>query len=281
MTAAWSVRRHQSADAFLTRAATWLLESEAEHNLLLGLTAQLREDDHGFETPIYLATVESAERVEGCAFRTPPFKLGVTRVPLEAVPALVEDVADVFTSLPAVLGPPDVAERFAALWSERSGVGFRLKMRQRIFSLERLKTPARVAPGMLRVAGSADLPLVVRWAEAFEREAGVFSGKVEALITRLVSRGAVYLWRHDDICCMAAAMAPTPNGVRIGFVYTPSELRGRGYATACTAATTKRLLDEGRRFCFLYTDLDNPTSNAIYERLGYRAVCDVVDYDLT
>ena len=67
---------------------------------------------------------------------------------------------------------------------------------------------------------------------------------------------------------------PTPNGIRIGPVYTPPELRGRGYATALVAELSQTLLDGGRRFCFLYTDLANPTSNAIYERIGYVRVCE-------
>ena len=67
---------------------------------------------------------------------------------------------------------------------------------------------------------------------------------------------------------------PTPNGIRIGPVYTPPELRGRGYASALTAQVSQLQLDRGRRFCFLYTDLANPTSNAIYMRIGYERVCD-------
>ena len=279
MISEWVVRQHESAEGFLDRAEAWLLETEAEHNLLLGLTAQLREGDHDYEPPIYLATIESQGRVEGSAFRTPPLKLGLTRLPLDALPALVEDIAGVYDTLPAVLGPPHVAERFAQLWSERSGTPQRLAMRQRIFSLSRVRPASRAVPGELRVAEAADLPLVCAWGEAFERDAGVFSGSSNALMTRLVSRGAVYLWCDEEIRCMAAAMAPTPNGVRIGFVYTPDALRGRGYATACTRAATQRLLDAGRRFCFLYTDLANPTSNAIYERIGYEPICDVVDYD--
>ncbi len=70
----------------------------------------------------------------------------------------------------------------------------------------------------------------------------------------------------------------TPNGVRIGAVYTPPKYRGRGYATACVAALSQRMLDTGLAFCFLYTDLSNPTSNNIYQRLGYHPVRDVVDY---
>ena len=66
----------------------------------------------------------------------------------------------------------------------------------------------------------------------------------------------------------------TPNGIRIGSVYTPPEHRNRGYGTAVTAAVSQLLLERGHRFCFLYTDLANPTSNAISARIGYEPVCD-------
>jgi predicted GNAT family acetyltransferase len=67
----------------------------------------------------------------------------------------------------------------------------------------------------------------------------------------------------------------TPSGIRIGPVYTPPELRGRGYASALVAELTRRLIAGGRQFCFLFTDLANPTSNSIYQRVGYRPVTDV------
>ena len=73
---------------------------------------------------------------------------------------------------------------------------------------------------------------------------------------------------------LAGFGGPTPNGIRIGPVYTPPDLRGRGYGTAVTAEVSRLLLDRGHRFCFLYTDLANPTSNAIYMRIGYEPVCD-------
>jgi len=66
---------------------------------------------------------------------------------------------------------------------------------------------------------------------------------------------------------------PTPNGIRIGPVYTPEEMRGRGYATALVAAQSAWLLEHGHQFCFLYTDMANETSNAIYRRIGYRLAC--------
>jgi hypothetical protein len=76
---------------------------------------------------------------------------------------------------------------------------------------------------------------------------------------------------------MAGWNAASPNGVRIGYVFTPRERR-RGYASVCTADVSQRALDAGRRYCFLYTDLANPTSNAIYGRIGYRPVADVMDW---
>jgi predicted GNAT family acetyltransferase len=70
----------------------------------------------------------------------------------------------------------------------------------------------------------------------------------------------------------------TPSGVRIGPVYTPPDLRGRGYASALTAELSAELLAGGRDYCFLYTDLANPTSNRIYQAIGYEFVCESAEY---
>jgi FR47-like protein len=62
--------------------------------------------------------------------------------------------------------------------------------------------------------------------------------------------------------------------VRIGPVYTPPERRGRGYASAATAALSRRVLEAGAEEVLLHTDLANPVSNSIYQRIGYRSVED-------
>jgi predicted GNAT family acetyltransferase len=77
---------------------------------------------------------------------------------------------------------------------------------------------------------------------------------------------------------MAAWSGETPNGRRVGYVYTPPAHRRHGYATALVAYLSERILEDGCRFCFLYTDLDNPVSNSIYQQIGYRPVCDVMDW---
>jgi predicted GNAT family acetyltransferase len=141
-------------------------------------------------------------------------------------------------------------------------------------------------PGTARVATTDDRELALRWWIAFGdevlHEGGPGRDNAAAMLDhRLSSTSAgIVLWEDEgEPVSLAGWGGPTPNGIRIGPVYTPPELRGRGYATALTAELSQRLLDGrlfpgGRRFCFLYTDLANPTSNAIYERIGYRRIAE-------
>jgi uncharacterized protein len=274
-----TIHRHSDATAFLERAEEWLLRDEAEHNLLLGIAYALRDGGSNYDPPLYLATVEVDERVAGCAFRTPPFKLGLTRMPDAAVPWLAEDVAEVYASLPAVMGPEREARAFASLWRERTGAAVREGMRQRIFQLDRLVPPERMPPGRFRHAEHGEEELVAGWIAAFAAEAGVPARDPGRLARGAIAAGTLAVWDDGEPRSMAAVAGRTPHGARIGYVYTPPRWRGRGYASAVTAALSQEILYAGRRFCFLFTDLSNPTSNSIYQRIGYRPVCDVVDLE--
>ncbi len=271
------IRRFDTAAAFLERAEPWLLEQEAQNNLVLAIARRLLSGDHPYQAPIYLATVEDDGAVCGCAYRTPPHKLGITQVPAAAMPLLVDDVAEVYETIPAILGPEGEAMQFADLWIQRVGGKWEPGMRQRVHALEQVIPPKEPAPGALREARAADLSLVADWIASFIRDTGAHGGQSRTLAKRKVDQGAMYLWEDDQIRSMASASGKTQRGIRIGYVYTPPEFRGRGYATTAVAALSQLMLDRGRRFCFLYTDLANPTSNAIYKRIGYESVCDVVD----
>jgi len=100
----------------------------------------------------------------------------------------------------------------------------------------------------------------------------------EATATQWISGGGLWLWVDDGPVAMAGAVGRTPNGIRVGAVYTPPDRRRQGYASSLVAALSQAQLDAGRRFCFLYTDLANPTSNHIYGAIGYEPVCDVDEY---
>jgi predicted GNAT family acetyltransferase len=156
-------------------------------------------------------------------------------------------------------------------------------MEMRIFQLERVIPPIDV-PGRFRPATVDDSDLVAAWSVAFVRESlgdAADPATVERSVVAGIEERRLFVWEDLLPVSMAAWVGPTPNGVRINYVYTPPELRGRGYASACVAALSQNRLDSGRRFCFLYTDLANPTSNSIYRKIGYEPVADVSAFNFS
>ena len=215
------------------------------------------------------------------ALRTPPWNLLLSEVDdLAALDAIIEDLAGDPSALPltGVSGPAGVAEEFADRWSERTGVPIRRGIAERIFSLTVVRAP-RPAPGRMRVAGASDRSLLIDWYVAFHEEAlGPDSPLQEpaATIDRwLAGQRTSYLWEDGTTVSWCGVSGPTPNGIRIGPVYTPPGSRNRGYASSLVATASQAQLDAGHRFCFLFTDLANPTSNHIYQEIGYEPVRDV------
>ena len=218
------VIRFDDVDSFLERAEGWLRQAEAENNLILGVAHQVRRGDHPFEEPIYLAAVVENESIVTCAFRTPPFKLGLTRAPESAIPRLVRDVREVYGSLPGVLGPEPAAVQFAELWTLEFGGEWERGMRQGIYALEEVISPSKPAPGGLRLATDADLPLVLDWAEAFIRFAGVPAGNLERLTRTLVRSESMFFWEDGEPRSMAGVTGNTPNGAQALDVATVTKL---------------------------------------------------------
>lgn len=292
--------RHSGPRAFLDRAEPWLLRREAENNLALGVAASLvgrsrAAGSPGAATasvppasspalPLYFATIEQGSDIVGCAFRTPPYKVGLTRMPSDAAPLLARHVAEVYDELPAVLGPDAVARAFGDAWSRLKGVRAIPGARQRIHVLKRVAPPSRMAPGEMRRAGPADIPLVARWLDAFLRETGLGDPGDPMERARRLCGGEggnrlLALWEAGEPVSMAGFPAHTRHGVRIGYVYTPEACRRRGYATTLVAELSSHALELGFGHCVLYTDLANPVSNRIYRSVGYRPLQDVMDVE--
>jgi GNAT superfamily N-acetyltransferase len=277
----YSVRRFHDPVAFLNRAGPWLLQNEAENNLIIGIAQQLAAGTLLSGKPVYLATVECDGAVVGAAFRTPPYKLGITRMPAAAVQVLMHDAADVYDTIPAVLGDHDTARRAAECWAAAHTMQATAGMRHRIYRLDRLVQPVHPARGQARNATQVDVALVAQWIHAFSTEANIHTDNAERLAAARIKQHALYLWEDDgEVVSMAAWSGETPHGRRVGYVYTPNQHRRRGYATSLVAHVSAQILEDGCTMCFLYTDLSNQTSNSIYQQIGYRPVCDVMDWNI-
>jgi len=298
------VRVHTDVRAFLARAEPWLLRAEQRYGLLLGIAYQVRGGRHRYRAPIYWATIDEgpadgdagaaandARPVDagavdggaaadgaslvGCAFRTPPHQVGVTALPAEAIEPLVTSLRETYLNLPGVAGPEPTAIAFADAWTGRFGGKCWLEQRQRLHSLTRVTLPSAPARGALRLALAPDVPVVRAWMAGFIRETGARQVGADAA-ERLIEERRLHIWVDGQPRCMVSAVRDTPNTTGIGAVYTPPPFRNQGYASIAVATLSRQLLDSGRRSCFLYTDVANPVSNAIYARIGYEPLDDVV-----
>jgi len=267
------------AQGFLLSAGNFLGSREAEHNLLLGLAGRLLANAHQHDDDPYLAVVEDGDRVVAAALRTPPHNLVLSETEdTAAYVALAQDAHAVFDSLPGVIGSAAGVAVFVSAWSSLTGDRARLLLSERIYEVNELIEPRPVS-GQMRTVTEQDHDLVLEWIEAFAQEAipGAKPGDGAGFLERRAADpdGGIVLWDDRAAVSLAGYGSPTPNGIRIGDVYTPPELRRRGYASALVAALTRMLLSSGRASCFLFTDLANPTSNSIYQQIGYRPVADV------
>lgn len=261
--------------------------TEAANCLQLGLLSDMLA---GRILDPYLATValsDSPAEPLLSVMQTPPYRL-ILGDPSAAAPGLERLLEPLFQALPAdlpgVLGPVEVTAYFAERYAELHGVNHELVMSERVHLCHRVTMPQRV-PGRLRRATPADEALLVRWWRAFQLEAVPNEpDRAEASVKRdlYAEVGGLWVWEVEgEPVALAGARGPTPRGMRVGPVYTPPEKRRNGYAAALVGSLTQLLIQQGREFVFLFTDLANPTSNALYARLGYVGVADRSMYDFT
>jgi len=269
------LRRCGSAADFWARSAAFLLRAEPENNLIIGLALGLSGSESDSRDN-YWAVVEDDGHVVGAVFRTPPFPPGVTEMPVDAARLVAHDLHRTASDIPGLNGPKDTACRFAETWQKLSGKAWRVRMTQRIHVLDRVAASERAPSGALRAMRQSDLDLVREWFAGFARDAELVHIPA-GLAERALTSGFGRIWDDAGAKCMVTATRETPNGRSVNAVYTPPEFRERGYATAAVTQLSREILAGGKRFCCLYTDISNPTSNSIYHAVGYRPLREDVE----
>jgi hypothetical protein len=272
---------HADVRAFHELAAPLYGADPVRHTVAVTVLAR-EAAGHGYGGvgPLMLSIHEGA-RLAGAALRTPPYPLIVSGVPPVHAAAAAEAVLCADRDLVGASGPRPEAEAFALAWQELTGDTVREVMAQRLYRLDTLTPPA--VAGSARLAGEADLPLLARWRYAFAVEAtGELrdpDGPEESSRRSLAAGNGDLLWEAGGRpVAWAAASAPVAGMSRIGPVYTPADLRGHGYGSAVTAAASSWARHSGADHVVLFTDLANPVSNAIYQRIGYRPALDAVEF---
>jgi len=266
---------------FRARVGPLLAADEVRHSVPLGVLATIEHDPERFSEH-HLWLVDHGGAVVACALMTPPYHLLVTGS-AEGFDALVATVRADAVTVPGANGFVPEVEEFAERWSRTSGASTRTAMSMRMYSTDAVVAPP-ATPGRMRAAVAADRELLDGWARAFAIETGLPEGPdqlASAIAAQIGADPGIVLWVADGApVALAGGRESSPGVARVGPVYTPPEHRRRGYATSLVAAWTSQLLASGIRRCALFTDLANPTSNSIYQAVGYRPYGDaaVIDF---
>ncbi|MFD5922093.1 GNAT family N-acetyltransferase [Kitasatospora sp. NPDC058201] len=295
---AWTLST--SVDEFHTRAGGFLAASPARNTVLLTVTDRLRERGphyYGGDAPVFgWWCPEPGGPVGGAFLRTPPFALRLGEMPVSAAGELAAELAAARTGAGAAVGAAvgagsaDVVEvagsdaavaAFSAAWQAATGATGSVRTRERLYRLGEPTEPPRPPAGGARFADPSDRQLVIEWLGRFVVEARLVASGVATLADDRIAARQLHLWEDGGRPVALAGHSAVIAGMsRIGPVYTPGDHRGRGYGSGVTAAASAHALGLGATEVLLYTDLANPTSNSIYQQIGYRPVedCTVLEF---
>lgn len=272
------VRFHDSADDFAAVAGPFYRRAPVANTIeLTVLNSGAVPDDS------LLLTLWDGATLVGAALQTPPYPLACSGVPRRAVDAVAAAVARARPHLPGVRGTPEIVRAFSAAWRDLTGAEDTAAVEERLYELATLQPPTTV-PGRALVANESDRAVLIDWTKRFFGEA-FGHRRDDAAGARFLdtahTRADVHvLWAVEGTPLSMAMLRAAAAGVsRIGPVYTPEEHRRHGYGSAVTAAAAAMALDRGDGGVVLFTDLANPTSNAIYQRIGFRPVGDCLRID--
>ncbi len=271
--AAMSWRQVPSPNAFLRQTHGFFQREELRAGLVLSFASFAEREGEGSQGSLNL--LEREGEVVGAAVRSSRGALALTDLSADDAGALVAFFANSSEPVVEVLGPRETVDRFAHAWSETRGASVTGGMAQRLLSLDVLKIPE--GPGQMRNPMATERDELVEWAHGFHRDVGLtLYGSLESIVDRHMRDETLFVWDEDGaMTSMAVATARGIRGSRIGFVYTPESHRRAGRASRLVAHLARHLRDEqGRAFVTLLTQSENPTSNHVYENVGFRFVAD-------
>ncbi len=272
-------------DEFLAEAGEFVCAERVRNTVILTVAENLRIKGQlltggqpGQDEPLFGWWRPGADgnQVRGAFLHTRAFPVFLTFMSQRAAAELAGDLAATGRLIQGVNAECDAAEAFAEALAHHTGTAATVHRRMRLFVLGELVRPHPGPEGASRLATERDRSLLAEWLRAFTREVGdPDTQDNQAAADERLSYGGIIIWDVGGVPVSIAGRTRIVAGMaRVGPVYTPPELRGRGYAGGATVAVSQAALDAGATEVVLYTDLSNPTSNDLYQRLGYRAVED-------
>lgn len=277
-------QRYENADDFEKKAMPFLVQHEDKFSLFLGVLQGIKEGK--YENP-FMATIEENGELLALFQMTPPHPLNIIFVNEDQKDACIHLSIDEFINqsllIESIISVKEWAYQFAEKWKERTGQSFSILMDQGLYRLDQVDESLEMSPGAWRYATVEDALLIEEWYSLFEKDTGLPKTdplEIKKRVKIMLDAKEAFLWENEGkIVSMMKKARPSAHGVTVSLVFTPKEERKKGYARTMVAAGSKELLKEFQ-FCVLYTDMLNPTSNKIYQEIGYKKVVDSVHLKL-
>ncbi|QNE19172.1 acetyltransferase [Kribbella qitaiheensis] len=235
---------------------------------------------HDPEPPLYVSLHEGGE-VVGAVLWTALRGIVLGSLADDLVPPLVNALADLVPGAESAEGTATAAPIFAELFAARVGKNFQKIRGTRLHQL--ISFVEQKAAGTPRLATLADVEITAELSQGYSIALGHDSSRAlaDTWVRGRIELERLWLWEDEGrAASLVGRQGEAFGATRIGPVYTPSEYRGHGYASALTAHVTQQILAAGSAAC-LFTDLANPTSNKIYATIGYRPVADFLGFSFT
>jgi RimJ/RimL family protein N-acetyltransferase len=263
-------------EVYAANALPLLLREPASNTVALTVLDTLRAGQGFSDQPPTLAWYTEHDQVTGAVSMTPPYGILLAQLPAGSEQGLVEELHVRGIAVPDAHGAVETVRRFTACWLAGTALTAQTLFEQRLFRLDELVPPDPMPAGSGRLVTADDLDLLMDWMQAFQDEAEQRSSPSRPMHARRVELELFWFWLDEqgDPVSVAGRNVTIAGVSRVGPVYTPPEHRKRGYAAGVTAACTQHALDTGAEQLVLTTDVKNPTSNGVYERLGYRHIED-------
>lgn len=264
----------KNAAIFLEKNNEHLYSREAEYSLMLGLT-ELKTKTESVDNYTYITILKNGNPI-GAAVNTEK-ALIVTALQEPWILKLAQQIQKMGFSPLATVGPAHSSEFLARIWSKLNHQKYKLGMGQKIYKLDQVIFPEKVS-GELKLAQVEHHSILADWISEFYKESlphdKASPEKIIELAKNKIEKKEAYIWINSSgqPISMNLVGRPTTDGISVSGVYTPKSFRRRGFASALVAATSQQMLDQGKKFCVLYTDTSNPTSNKIYQQIGYKEI---------
>lgn len=277
-------QHYENVEEFASRVTPFLEENDDKFSLFLGVLERIKAG--AYENP-YLATIEENGQLLAIFQMTPPHPLNIIFVDENQISTCTDlsitELIKHAIPVESIISVKEWAILFAQKWQEKTGGSYSLLMDQGLYRLDKVEESLEISPGTWRYATANDALLIEKWYSQFEQDTRLPNTapvEIKKRVKAMLDLKEVFLWENQgETVSMMKKARPTAKGVTVSLVFTPAEKRRKGYGRTMVAAVSKELLKEFK-FCVLYTDMHNPTSNKIYQEIGYKKLVDSIHLKL-